>query len=341
MSQQIFSRLSVTLSLLCLSVLTNELIAQAEKFEFRENHMGSVFRLVLYTESQAEASKAAQAAFKRVAELNQILSDYDPESEVNALSASSGKGEWIQLSSDLLEMLTQARNYSQLSKGYFDVTVGPMVRLWRKSVREAKLPDKKRLNKVKQSVGYEHILLQTEQSQAKLEQPGMRIDFGGIAKGYAVDEAYKVIMKFDIETALVDGGGDMYLGPAPEGKEGWEVSIQSSENDSSGKKVILANCGIATSGDRYRYVELGGKRYSHIIHPKKGLGITQRRQVTVIAPSSTQADALASTFSVAGPKKTNRLLKLFPGVSFSYFFLKKGMWQNHTSANFNTYINPT
>ena len=169
----------------------------------------------------------------------------------------------------------------------------------------------------------------------------MRIDFGGIAKGYAVDEAYKALMEFEVETALVDGGGDMYLGPAPSGKKGWEVNIQSSENDSLEKKVILANCGIATSGDRYRYVEIEGKRYSHIIHPKKGLGITQRRQVTVIAPSSTQAAAMASTFSVAGPKKTKRLLKLFPGVSFSYFFLQKGNWQNHISDNFNTYINPT
>lgn len=303
--------------------------------------MGSVFRLVLYAESQAEANRAAQAAFKRIAELNQILSDYDPESEVNALSASSGKGEWIQLSPDLLEMLSQSRNYSQLSKGDFDITVGPMVRLWRKSVREAKLPDKKRLKKVKQSVGYKFILLQTDQSLAKLEKAGMRIDFGGIAKGYAVDEAYKVLRKFKIETALVDGGGDMYLGPAPPGQEGWEVSIQSLEDDTSTDKVMLANCGIATSGDKYRYVELDGKRYSHIIHPKKGLGITQRRQVTVIAASSTQADALASTFSVAGLKKTSRLSKLFPGVSFSYFFLQKGKWQNHTSDNFNTYINPT
>ena len=103
--------------------------------------MGSVFRLVLYAESQAEASKAAQAAFKRIVELNQILSDYDPESEVNSLSASSGKGKWVKLSPDLLEMLSQASNYSQVSKGDFDVTVGPMVRLWRKSVREAKLPE--------------------------------------------------------------------------------------------------------------------------------------------------------------------------------------------------------
>ncbi|MEM8899014.1 MAG: FAD:protein FMN transferase [Bacteroidota bacterium] len=341
MSQQIVSRLSVTLSLLCLSVLSSELSAQVERFEFRENYMGSTFRLVLYAESQSEAAKAAQAAFKRIAELNLILSDYDPESEVNALSVSSGKGEWMDISPDLLEMLTQSLNYSQQSKGDFDITVGPLVRLWRKSVREAKLPDKKRLKKVKQSVGHQHILIQAEQSLAKLEQPGMRIDFGGIAKGYAVDEAYKVLMKFKIKTALVDGGGDMYLGPAPPGERGWHVSIQSLECDSSEKIVVLANCGIATSGDRYRYVELDGKRYSHIIHPKKGLGITQRRQVTVIAPSSTQADALASTFSVAGLKKTRRLSKKNPGVSFSYFFLQKGNWQNHTSDNFNTYINPT
>lgn len=292
--------------------------------------MGSSFLLVLYADEQEEAKQAATAAFKRIAELNAVLSDYDPESEVNHLSASSGSGKWISISPDLMEMLVQSQRYSQQSKGAFDVTVGPLVRLWRKSVREAKLPNKKRLRKVKKAVGYELVALNTSAGKAKLLHPNMRLDFGGIAKGYAVDEAYRVIMEYQVHTAMVDGGGDLYLGPPPPGHDGWNVKIEGTEEE----KVLLTNCGIASSGDTYRFVTIEGKRYSHIINPKSGLGLTQRRQVTVIAPSCTQADALASTFSVAGLQKSQRIGEVYPGVAFQYQYQEKEEWKKFQTLRF-------
>ncbi len=266
-----------------------------QRFEFESLQMGVSVRLVLYTEDAETANKAAQAAFNRFAELNAIMSDYDSDSELSRLSAASGETEGpIPVSPDLFAILDASKRYSVLSDGAFDVTVGPLVRLWRRARRQRELPKDQLVRQARRRVGNDLWELDREKQTVRLKQQGMRFDLGGIAKGYGIDQAFEAIRKHGITVQLVDAGGDMRLGDAP--PDGWKIEM----ND--GMTLAPENIALATSGDRFRFVEIGGVRYSHIIDPKTGLGLTHSSTVYVTALTATEADALASALSVMAPE---------------------------------------
>jgi len=273
--------------------------------------MGAPFRIVLYAPDASHAEAAANAAFQRVEALNQIFSDYETDSELNALSRTAGSGKTVRVSHDLWRILVQAQRFAELSDGAFDVTVGPCVNLWRKARRERKLPDSARLAEALQSVG--HKKLELKNKTARLLAPDMKLDLGGIAKGYAADEAMKVLKKHGILGALVGAAGDIAVSDPPPAKSGWQIELGSSTN-----VVSLSNAAVSTSGDAFQNLEINGVRYSHIVDPRTGIGITNQLMVSVIAPDSTTADALATAISVLGPEKGNALAKRFRGVSVHY-----------------------
>ena len=254
-----------------------------------------------------QAETAAAAAFRRVEELNAILSDYDTDSELSQLSRSAGSGKAVPVSSDLWTVLVAAQRFAKLSDGAFDIAVGPCVDLWRKARREKKFPDPKRLAEARQAVGYDKLKL--EHRTARLLVPDMKIDLGGIAKGYAVDEAMKVLNTHGVRHALAAAGGDIRVGDAPPGKAGWQI-----EFGSPPKIIPLANAAVSTSGDLFQYVELNGVRYSHIVDPHTGLGLSNQLLVTVIARDGTTADALATAISVLGSQKGQALARRIPGA---------------------------
>ena len=287
----------------------------AQRYKFSSYHMGTKFRVILYASGDSLAHKAANHAFKKVDTLNNILSDYKPKSELNRLSTQCGKEEWITVSSPLFEILQTAQKVSRKTSGAFDITVGPYVELWRKIRRsyEPSLPSPDTLVKRSLSVGYNKMILDAQDQAVKLLYPHMKLDPGGIAKGYAADQALKVLKSYGIRSALVDAGGDIVLGGPPPGKQGWNISIPSYRN---GKKksisLLIANRAIATSGDLFQFVEIDGVRYSHIVDPRTGIGITNQSKVTVIAPSGIIADSYASAVSVLGSRKGFQLLKQQP-----------------------------
>ncbi len=280
------------------------LSAQSQRFAFEHPQMGTMFRIVLYANDSTEARIAAHKAFDRIDSLNHIMSDYDRESELNHLSATAGKDVWVTVSEDLWKILRLSTQISSQSDGAFDVTVGPMVQLWRRSRRKKQLPSNEALEKAKGEVGYFLIDFDTAHHTVKLTTSGMRLDLGGIAKGYAVDEALRVLKNEGFTKALVDGGGDIAIGDPPPQQDGWDVGIEllDSKKIISNRTLQLSNCAVATSGDTYRYVELDGVRYSHIIDPATGLGVKVRRKVTIISHTGVLADAYASTVSVLGIK---------------------------------------
>jgi len=284
---------------------------QAARFEFSKPQMGAPFRIVLYAPDAAHAGAAANAAFQRVESLNQIFSDYETDSELNALSRTAGSGKAVPVSDDLWRILVQAQRFAELSTGGFDVTVGPCVNLWRKARREKKLPDSARLAEALQAVGYKKLELKNK--TARLLAPDMKLDLGGIAKGYAADEAMKVLKKHGIRSALVGASGDIAVSDPPPAKSGWQIELGSSTN-----VVSLSNAAVSTSGDVFQNLEINGVRYSHIVDPRTGIGITNQLMVSVIAADSTTADALATAISVLGPEKGNALAKRFRGTSVHY-----------------------
>ena len=291
--------------------------AALHRFEFEQAQMGLPFRIVCYADNQPHADTAARAAFARVAELNQIFSDYEDDSELTLLSRSSGSGRAVPVSEELWRLLNVAQAMSRKSDGAFDITVGPLVQVWRRARRQRELPAPEVIAEAKARVGWQQVVLDPRGRTAKLLVPGMRLDFGSIAKGRALDEALRVLRQHGIARALVTGSGDMAIGDPPPGRTGWRIEL--APLDAPGapptRFLSLRNCGFATSGDLFQHVELGGKRYSHIVDPRTGLGMTDHSLVVVIAPDCVTANSLSTTTCVVGPERGLTLVKATPGAA--------------------------
>lgn len=271
--------------------------------------MGSKARVVLYAADETSAANAAERSFAEIEKLNGILSDYRHDSESMQLVEEIAN-QWHPASPELVEILSLAREVWAASDGAFDPTVGPLTALWRPAFEAGVLPDSAELTRVLEAVGMEHLEVDTAQGRVRFDRPGMRLDFGAIGKGYAAQRALDVLREHGCPSALVDLGGDLALGDAPPGKEGWRVLIDTGLD--TPHEVTLANVGVATSGDLYRHVEIGGVRYSHILDPRTGLGLTRRVAVTVIDPEPWRADALASAASVLGSEGSQKLREAYP-----------------------------
>ena len=288
-------------------------IAHAERFAFERPEMGVLFRVVVHDDDAKAVEQAVEKAFERIHDLNAVMSDYDDDSELTQITRRSadefgktGELPWINISDDLFSVLESSKRFSELSDGAFDITVAPVVRLWRRARRMHEPPKPEQLAKARELVGNDLWELDKKTQSVRLKKKGVRFDLGGIAKGYAVDRAFEILRTAGFETVLVDAGGDMRIGKAPPG--GWKIGLP----ESNGEMISLENRALAASGGTFRFVEFDGVRYSHIIDPKTGCGLTAPHIVRVIAPTACEADALASACSVLGFEKSRKLLKAFP-----------------------------
>ena len=300
----------VFVGILAFSFCASAVRAQTlERFEFEHGAMGTKFHIVLYAPNAKQADRAAAAAFQRVDTLDDILSDYDPSSELSLLSSTAGTEEWVSVGDDLWSVLLQSARLATATDGAFDVTVGPLTRLWRWANRRGVLPDEERIAHARAAVGHWLIQFDRSSQRVRLEVPGMRLDVGAIGKGFAADEALAVLTRLGISRALIDAAGDIVASDSPPDTPGWRVEIPKVDDGTVGSEMVwLSDGAIATSGDTYRYVEVDGVRYSHILDPATGLGLTVRRIATVFAPTAVEADALASAVSVLGHMKELELV---------------------------------
>jgi len=306
---------------------------ELERFQFTRTEMAVPVKIVLYAPDGAAASRAADAAFSRIHQLNGILSDYDPESELRRLGSAAAEGKAVPVSEDLWRVLSAAQTLSQRSGGAFDVTVGPVVRLWRRARRNQQMPSPERLQAARELVGYQLLRLDPNRHAVELLKPGMSLDVGGIAKGYASDEALAVLRELGIARALVATAGDISLGDPPPGKTGWRIGIAQLQPDQPPSRIVLlSRMAVSTSGDAWQYVEIAGRRYSHIVDPRTGLGLTVRSGVTVVAPNGMLADGLATTVSVLGPQKGLKLIEDTPGAAALVVRAPQGKVETHESS---------
>lgn len=283
--------------------------AQETRYVYEKGMMGSPFKLVFYAPNDSIAKIASENAFKRVEELNEIMSDYRDGSEINRLSARSGSGEWVKVSKDLFDILAISQDISAKTDGAFDATLGPLVQMWRHATRKGIFPGSEEINEAKRRTGYKKMKLDPKSQSILLTQKGMRLDIGGLGKGYAAEEAIKELKKLGITAAMMDAGGKIVLTNPPPGSKGWNINV--SNGSDSLKSMQLSNVALATSGPTYRYMEYKGVRYSHIVDPKTGIGLLFHVRTTVISPDGTVADALATAFSVAGITKSKKFMKHF------------------------------
>ena len=286
------------------------------RFEFSQPHMGTQFRIVLYAPDAALAARASNDAFERIARLDDTMSDYRSGSELMSLCHHAG-GPPVAASEDLFRVLEKSQELAARSRGAFDITAAPVIHLWRRARRRRELPDKKELAQARRWCGYKLLRLDAKARTAQLLKPGMLLDLGGIAKGYAADEALKVLAGHGITRALVAAGGDIAVAAPPPDQPGWRIGIAPLESPEQPptRFLMLHDAGVSTSGDAEQHVEIGGVRYSHIIDPRTGRALKGRSSVTVVAPDATTSDSLATALSVLGPKRARTLLHATPGTA--------------------------
>jgi FAD:protein FMN transferase len=286
------------------------------RYEFVQAHMGTQFRIVLYAQSAEIGGRAAAAAFDRIARLDATMSDYRETSELMTACKQAGR-QWVRISDDLFSVLAMSQQFARRSRGAFDVTVGPVVRLWRRARRMNELPEAKKLAIARRLVGYARLRLDAGRRMMRLDRSGMLIDLGGIAKGYAADAALAVLKAHGITSALIAAGGDIVMSDAPPGSAGWTVAVRglTAADEAALIHLRLANAAVSTSGDAEQFVEISGVRYSHIVDPRSGQALTGRRSVTVVAVRGATADALATAASVLDARRALRLIDRSAGVA--------------------------
>lgn len=306
-----------------------------QRYQRSEVHMGTTFGIVLYAADEAIANRAFDAAFARIAQLDRICSDYDLESELSRLSAMSPTTKPVPVSDDLFRVLRTSQELSIRSQGAFDITCGPITKLWRRARVVKKLPEPDRLKSEMESVGFRHLKLHDDERSVELQRKNMRLDLGGIAKGYASAEALGTLQKLGIRRALTKGSGDISVGDPPPGEKAWRIEIAPLEpNGKPAHAVWLTNAAISTSGDAFQYLELAGQRYSHIVDPRTGNALSWRSSVSVIAPSGAVADGLATAISVLGPVDGLKLVDETPGAAAFIVGIEGESVRTYSSSRF-------
>jgi thiamine biosynthesis lipoprotein len=286
------------------------------RFVFNEPHMGTLFSITLYAPDASTATDAAEAAFRRVAKLDKMMTDYDPKSELMQLCLRP-VCEPTRVSPELFEILQESLRVARETDGAFDITVGPFVRAWRTARKTKVLPTAEEIAEMRKSIGCENLRLDARTQSVTLLAPNMKLDLGGIAKGYAADQALAVMRRMGITRALVAASGDIAIGDAPPRKPGWKIGIEAMDGapNELARTVFLHNAGVSTSGGTEQNVEINGIRYSHIIDPATGLGMTNQIQSTIIGPNATITDGLDTPITILGVQRGLALIDSQPKLA--------------------------
>lgn len=275
--------------------------------------MGTEARLAFYASDTVSALAAAESAFDRIAEIDRRLSDYRVDSEVASV-AGAAAGEAVRVSDDFVLLLSRALAAAEITGGAFDPTAGAVVSLWREARRTNTLPAEAARRDALEHTGWRNVALDTAARTVRPARTGIRIDFGGIAKGYAADEAILVLARHGITRALIDFGGEIVAAEPPPGETGWRVLLT---DGMPGDTVLLAAGAISASGDSEQFVVIDGTRYSHVVDPRTGIGLTHGRSATVRAPAGWLADMLATAATVVDSAGLERLRAAWPEATIA------------------------
>ncbi len=283
--------------------------------------MDTVVEIKVYHNNKAEAQEAIDSSMEEMRRVEQKMSSFFPGSEVFRINKEAlleeKKGplsaeQWIPVSNELFSLLKESVHLSQLTRGTFDITIYPLWKIWKFKGENPEVPGKGEIERVLKFVNYGGMIL--KDGKISFAKKGMGIDLGGIAKGYAVDAAVKILKKKNIKSAMVNAGGDMYVLGRKQGRL-WRIGIRHPRREGEILGTIeVEDEAIVTSGDYERFFFSGGKRYHHIINPKTGYPADECQSVTIVAKEATFADGLATGIFVLGPKKGMALIENLEGV---------------------------
>lgn len=306
--------------LLGLSVLVAALLApprpELQRFEAVEPHMGTLVRVTVYTPDEQAARDAFRAAFDRIRDLDAILSDYRPDSELSRITRAAA-GRAVPVSEDLFAVLRAAQDLAEATEGAFDITQAPVVRLWRVARKTGRAPDPAALQEAARRSGFRKLHLDGERRTVTFDGAGMALDAGAIGKGYAASAALEVLAGLGVPSALVALGGDLAFGDPPPGQRGWRIGIHRGDPPLAGVPGVLelAHAAVSTSGSSEQHVDIDGRRYSHIIDPSSGMGLVADDTVIVIARHGLEADGLGTAVSVLGADRGLALIESRPDAA--------------------------
>lgn len=310
--------------------------AQPARYRFTANKMGSPFNLVIVAQDSSTAAGLAARAFALVDSLNQLFSDYDSTSELSLINRSAGAGT-VHISPALNEIIGLSQVAWSASDRSFDITIGPLSLLWRRCRREHRFPGQQEVLSARKKVGFTRLHYNTH-TQTISPEKGVRLDLGGIAKGYTAQKVVELLRSLGAPSALADAGGDIAMSEPPPGHHGWTVGVNVPEEADNllPRNLQLSQRSVATSGDVYQFIEHNGKKFSHIIDPRTGYGITSQRNVTVIAKNGAEADWLATACSIL-PLNAARRLAMSRGAGLLISVMENGRIVTHRTPGFDHY----
>jgi thiamine biosynthesis lipoprotein len=283
--------------------------------------MGTFAHIVAVAEDSGTAKKCIQAALEEIHKVDNLMSDYKSDSEISRVNREAYE-KAVQVSESTYEVLQRSVEFSKMTDGAFDVTIGPLVALFRKAKESKVAPGEEQIALARSKVGFEKLNLDSENQTVQFADKGMLLDLGGIAKGYAIDKAIEAAQRCGAIGAMVDIGGDVRcFGLPPKGRDHWLIGLQDPNSaiegmEGGGLRLVLkiTNEAVATSGDYQQFVLIEGKRYSHIMDRRTGTSAEGLSSVTIITDNATDADALATAVSVMGAEKGLALIEKMPNT---------------------------
>lgn len=283
--------------------------------------MGTFSRVVVIADSARTADACIRAAFDVQERIESLMSYHREDSELNKVNREAAEKP-IPVNPMTFEVLRRAVHFSKLSEGAFDVTVGPLVDLWRAAGEMNQPPADEALAEARRKVGFDKLILDDEAMTVRFAEPGMRVDLGGIGKGYAVDKTVEVMKKRGALGGMVDLGGNIRcFGRTPPGRSSWRIALQdpnvAPDEVATAKYLLVLDLGeasVATSGHYRRFTTIQGQPHSHIVDAHSGQSAGKLASTTIMAPDATSADALSTAVSVLGPEAGMALIERLPSI---------------------------
>lgn len=271
-----------------------------EPYSRKAYKMGTAFEITAVASSEKKARQAVDAAYREVDRIESLISSWDPDSETSAINREAGR-QAVTVSRELFDLISRSVRVSALTGGIFDISYASMDRIWKFDGSMDTLPDASEIEASVALVGYENIILNTDRSTVFLKRTGMKIGFGGIGKGYAANRCFDIMRDLGIENGVVNAGGDLVSWGSQANGDPWTIGIANPNMAGSALSWLeISDMAVVTSGNYERFIEVGGKKYSHIINPRTGWPAEALKSVTILCPDAEVADALATAVFIMG-----------------------------------------
>ncbi|OPC01182.1 thiamine biosynthesis protein ApbE [Elizabethkingia ursingii] len=274
--------------------------------------MGSRFQITLVDKDSISAEQNIDKAIAEITRIENLISEWRPETQISQVNQNAGIKP-IKVDKEVFDLTKKGIYFSKLTDGAFDISIVAMDKIWKFDDSMDELPSEQAIKESVRHVGYQNIILDSTNSTIFLKNPGMKIGFGSIGKGYAADKTRDLMKSMGVKAGIIDASGDISTwGNQPDGKP-WAIGINNPFNDHKMAAILyFKENAVTTSGSYEKYAEIHGKRYSHIMNPKTGYPATGLTSVTITGPNATMANGFSTSVMVLGEKDGLKLLKPFP-----------------------------